>query len=192
MTSMHTAMFGGWNEGQEDQHWFPRREGGPKLIMFESPRWRPKSSSSLPRCPGPACTKNDAKAAYRVRFGRSLYGWKDNFKDLPMTLVSDPNSLGVDRNRRNKGTPRICHGVVTSSFGLLAHVSCWGPLWMWLGGYACPQHSYIRVWVLFISSFPRETEIDSLQLWRQILFSNPGPPFMISSSVSISPFEPSD
>jgi hypothetical protein len=30
-----------------------------------------------------------------------LYGWKDNFKELQMELVSGPNSFGVDGNRRN-------------------------------------------------------------------------------------------
>ena len=37
--------------------------------------------------PGTARTKMDAQVAYGVRFGRSLYGWKDNFKALPMALV---------------------------------------------------------------------------------------------------------
>jgi len=85
-----------------------------------------------------------------------------------MAPVLGPNSLGVDGNHRNKGTSRICHGAATPSFGLLARVSCWGPLWTWLGGYARPNpyiissRRHIRVWVLFSSSFPRETEIDSL------------------------------
>ena len=133
MTSMHTIIFAGWNEGWQDQHWFPRREGGPKLILFESPRWRPKSSSSLPRCPGPACTKNDAKAAYRVRFGRSLYGWKDNFNELPMAPVSGPNLLSVNGNHQNNMTSRICQGAAPPSFGLLSHVPCrakWPKWWM--------------------------------------------------------------
>ena len=46
-----------------------------------------KSSSSLLRSPGVARTKINAQAAYGVRFGCSLYGWKDNFKELPMELV---------------------------------------------------------------------------------------------------------
>ena len=46
-----------------------------------------KSSSSLFRSPGVARTKINAQAAYGVRFGYSLYGWKDNFKELPMALV---------------------------------------------------------------------------------------------------------
>ena len=74
MTSMETTTFGEWHRDQRDQHRFSNRDGGPKLIQFESPRWRPKSSSSPPWCRGPACTKNDAQAAYGVRFGRSLYG----------------------------------------------------------------------------------------------------------------------
>ena len=71
--------------------------GGPKQ----------NSSSSQPRSPGVARTKNDAQVAYGVHFGRSLYGWKDNFKELPMVLVSGPNSLEVNGNRRSNVTYRI-------------------------------------------------------------------------------------
>ena len=46
-----------------------------------------KSSSSLLRSPGAACTKINAQDAYGVRFGCSLYGWKYNFNELPMALV---------------------------------------------------------------------------------------------------------
>ena len=46
-----------------------------------------KSSSSLLRSPGVARTKINAQATYGVRFGCSLYGWKDNFKELPMEVV---------------------------------------------------------------------------------------------------------
>jgi hypothetical protein len=56
-----------------------------------------------------------------------------------MAPVSGPNSLGVDGNHRNKETSRICHGAATQCFGLLARVSCWGPLWTWVGGYARPN-----------------------------------------------------
>ena len=42
MSSMHTTMLG--DRGWGDQRGCPNREGGPKLIRFESPRWRPKSS----------------------------------------------------------------------------------------------------------------------------------------------------
>ena len=166
---MHMGKYVEWHE-DGDLQGFPSREEGSKLIRFESPKWRPKnnSSSSPPRSSGAIRTKNDAQVAYGVRFERSLYGWKDNFKELPMTPVSCPNSFGVDGNRRNKRTSRICHGAATSSFVLLAHLSCWGPLWTWLGGYARPNHHIISscyhtgVRVLFSSSFPRETEIDSL------------------------------
>ena len=46
-----------------------------------------KSSSSLLRSPGAARTKINTQAAYGVRFGCSLYGWKDNFKEFPLALV---------------------------------------------------------------------------------------------------------
>jgi hypothetical protein len=55
MTSMHMTMLGESHEGQRDQQGHPNRGGGLKLIRFESPRWRPKSSSSPSRNPGPVC-----------------------------------------------------------------------------------------------------------------------------------------
>jgi hypothetical protein len=60
---------------------------------------------------GTACNKTDAHVAYGVGFGCSLYGWKDNFKKLPMEPVSRPNSSGVDRNRLHNLTSRICSGA---------------------------------------------------------------------------------
>ena len=45
------------------------------------------SSSNLSRSLGAARTKNDAQVAYGVPFGRSLYGWKDYFIELPMEPV---------------------------------------------------------------------------------------------------------
>jgi hypothetical protein len=53
MASTHMTMLGELHGGQGDQQVHPNREEGPKLIRFESPRWRPKSSSSPPRNPGP-------------------------------------------------------------------------------------------------------------------------------------------
>ena len=87
------------------------------------------SSSSPPRSPGAARTKNNAQVVYGGRFGRSLYGWKDNFKELPMAPVSGPNSLGINRNRRNNVTSRICQGAAPLSFGLLAPVPYWPKWW---------------------------------------------------------------
>jgi hypothetical protein len=43
------------------------------------------------RTPETARTKMNAQVAYGVGFGCSLDGWKDNFKKLPMELVSGPN-----------------------------------------------------------------------------------------------------
>ena len=48
-TSIHMIMLGEPYGDQGDQRGCPKREGGPKLIRFESPRWRPKSSSSPSR-----------------------------------------------------------------------------------------------------------------------------------------------
>jgi hypothetical protein len=60
MASIHMTMLGESHGGQGDQQGHPNQEGGPKLIRFESPRWRPKSSLSLPRNPGAAPSKINA------------------------------------------------------------------------------------------------------------------------------------
>ena len=44
ITSMHTAKHGEWCEDEGDQQGFLSREEGPKLIRFESPGWRPKTT----------------------------------------------------------------------------------------------------------------------------------------------------
>ena len=75
------------------------------------------STSFQFRTPGVARTKTDAQVAYRVRFGRSLYGWKDNFKMLPIAPVSGPNSSGVDGNRPGKLTSRISPGAASLFLG---------------------------------------------------------------------------
>ena len=50
--SIHMTMLGEPYRDQGDQQGCPNQEGGPNLIQFESPRWRPKSISSAPRNPG--------------------------------------------------------------------------------------------------------------------------------------------
>ena len=115
-----------------------------------------------------------------------------------MVLVSGPNSFGVDRNCRNNRTSRICHGAATPSFGLLAHVSCWGPLWTWLGGYARPKlhiissrcHIRVRVWFSLVFSFEEQT-LHRCICGDKFLYIDPGLPFLISPTVSISPLESS-
>ena len=41
MTPMQTTMFGAWYGGVGGQQGCPSQEVGPRLIWFESPRWRP-------------------------------------------------------------------------------------------------------------------------------------------------------
>ena len=43
MTSMHMGKYGEWHKDEGDLQGFPRREEGPNLIRFQSPRWRPKT-----------------------------------------------------------------------------------------------------------------------------------------------------
>jgi hypothetical protein len=53
------------------------------------------STSSPPRIPEPYFTKIDALATYGVGFGRSIYGWNQNFLELPMALVPQESSTQV-------------------------------------------------------------------------------------------------
>ena len=41
---MHTTMIGAWHQERGVQQGCPRHEGGPRLIRFESPRWRSKET----------------------------------------------------------------------------------------------------------------------------------------------------
>ena len=75
------------------------------------------STSSPFWSPGAVCTKTGATVAYGLGFGRSLYGWKDNFKTLPMALVSGPNSSGVNGNHPRNLTSRICPGAASLFLG---------------------------------------------------------------------------
>jgi hypothetical protein len=62
------TMLGELHGGQGDQQGHPNREGGPKLIQFESPRWRSKSSLSPPQNLGPFCLELDTQDASELRF----------------------------------------------------------------------------------------------------------------------------
>ena len=44
MTPMHMTIFGAWYGGVGCQQRRPSQEGGPRLIRFESLRWRPKAT----------------------------------------------------------------------------------------------------------------------------------------------------
>jgi hypothetical protein len=43
MTTMLMSMRGAWIGEDRVQQGFPSQEGGPRLIRFESLRWRPKA-----------------------------------------------------------------------------------------------------------------------------------------------------
>jgi hypothetical protein len=83
-------------------------------------------SSDLVRSPGAVRNKTDARVPYGVGFGRSIYGWKHNFIELPMAPVSYQTSSLINGNLQNKLMSRICKGVAQIPFGLLgqqeAHV----------------------------------------------------------------------
>jgi hypothetical protein len=68
MASTHMTMLGELHGSQGDQQGHPNQQGGPKLIRFESPRWRPKSSSSPPRNLGPVCLELVTQDAFGLCF----------------------------------------------------------------------------------------------------------------------------
>ena len=64
-----------------------RRRPKANSVRVSEVEAQSNSSLSLSRSPVATRTKNDAQVAYGVYFGCSLYGWKDNFMELPMALV---------------------------------------------------------------------------------------------------------
>jgi hypothetical protein len=84
-----------------------------------------KSSWNPIRIPGTVHTKFVAQITYQLRFGRSLYGWKDKRINFPMELVWYPNSFWVHGKRRNNEVHRICHGAVLPYLGPVGYVSSW-------------------------------------------------------------------
>jgi hypothetical protein len=118
MASTHMTMLGELHGGQGDQQGHPNREGGPKLIRFESPRWRPKSSSSPPRNPGLVCLELVTQDTFGLCFRWSIYGWKAYLIRKPIQVVPRQKLFGINGNRRNKSLSRIYQGAVSPSFGL--------------------------------------------------------------------------
>ena len=118
-----------------------------------------------------------------------------------MEPFSGLNSSGVDGNLRNKRSSRICHSTATPSFGMLARVSCSGPFWTWLGGYARPNPNilsscchnphilssrcHIRVWVLFSACFPLRNNHLYCNCDVESFYCELGPIFLFFTIVAI-------
>ena len=84
---------------------------------------QPKSSSSLPRPPGPVLSNLVAQAAYGLGFGRTTYSWKYKIITDPMALVSCHLDFGVHGKLRRKLAVRFCQGAASPILGPLGHVS---------------------------------------------------------------------
>ena len=67
---------------EEEQLGRPHRAGAQAQLDFDST----SESRSRPH-------KIDAQDAYRLRFGRSIYGWKENFIEFPMAPVPYQTSI---------------------------------------------------------------------------------------------------
>jgi hypothetical protein len=74
------------------------------------------STSTPPRIPKPYFTKTDALATYEVRFGCSMYGWNQNFIELPIAPVppqSSFESMGiVDTIGHLESVRVLCHRLL--------------------------------------------------------------------------------
>ena len=78
MTSIHMTMLGEPYGDQGDQRGCPSQEGGPRLIRFESPRWRPKATQVR------VCLGLQDQSTLNW-----LFGWKANWIRKPTQLVFD-------------------------------------------------------------------------------------------------------
>ena len=92
-------------------------KGQLRTKMQAQSKLKSNSFASPFRTPGAVGTKTDAQVTYGLRFGYSTYARKDKEISFPTQPVLGQNSLGVDGNRRNKMTFRICSGAVTPVFG---------------------------------------------------------------------------
>jgi hypothetical protein len=95
-------------------------KGGQAKLESQS-----KSSWNPIRIPGTVRTKFVTQITYQLRFGRSLYRWKDKRINFPMELVSYPYSFWVQGKSWNNEVHRICHGVVLPYLGHVGYVSSW-------------------------------------------------------------------
>jgi hypothetical protein len=69
-----------------------------------------QGSASQPRSPGAICLKLDALATYGVGFGRSIYGWNQNFIRLPMAqshLKIPSESTGIIETSGHPESARV-------------------------------------------------------------------------------------
>jgi hypothetical protein len=74
------------------------------------------STSIPPRIPESDFTKTDTLATQEVGFGHSIYGWNQNFIELPMALVRPQipfESMGiVDTSGRPESFRVLCHRLL--------------------------------------------------------------------------------
>ena len=138
---MDTSTLGEWHRDPRDQHRFPNRDGGPKIIRFESPRWRPKSSSSSSRSPGAAHTKNDESILGVLYMDGNIISRSFQWSRFQAQICFESTGIVETRGRLEYVT-------------VLRHhlLGCWPT-----------YHVGVHYGEGFVSSsFPHKTEIDSL------------------------------
>jgi hypothetical protein len=95
-------------------------KGGPAKLESQS-----KSSWNPIQNPETVRTKIIAQITYQLRFGRSLYEWKDKRINISMEPVSYQNSFWIHGKRRNNEAHKIYHGAVLPYLGPVGYVSSW-------------------------------------------------------------------
>jgi hypothetical protein len=93
--------------------------GQAKLESQSNSSWNPIQIQGTVR------TKIVAQITYQLRFGCSLYGWKDKRINFPMELVSYPNSFWVHGKHRSNEAHKICYGAVLPYLGPVGYVWNW-------------------------------------------------------------------
>ena len=124
---MHTVKHGEWREDEGDQQGFPSREEGPKLIWFESPRWRPKDNSS----------SSPPYLGVQEQHAQKMTPRSHTESVLDVLFIDGKiYSRSFQWHRSPNVTSRICQGATPPFFGLLSLVPCrakwpkwWTPPW---------------------------------------------------------------
>jgi hypothetical protein len=83
---MHILMI---RNHEEDQQGLGKGQGvkEEKLGCSQQEEVKSDSTSSLPCCPRPLCTKMDAQDASKLHLGQALYRWKAKEISFPTQLV---------------------------------------------------------------------------------------------------------
>jgi hypothetical protein len=93
---------------------------GPNKIVHDK-KCRNNFNIQSPTCLGVVYIKTYAQVAYNIQLRHSYTPWKVKETTFEIEVVPCPNSSGINGNRRNNWTSRIC---LSDALPFLAFVSC--------------------------------------------------------------------